>query len=174
MDTNLSEKSRKIKLLLLDVDGVLTDGRIIYDSKGRDFKLFDVQDGLGVYLLKQAGIPTVLITAGRSRAIRPRARDMRVAAVFKNISPKSAVIDKILKRFKVRLDEICFVGDDLVDICLMEKVGLAVAVFNACPEIKSLAHYVTQRRGGRGAVREVAEFILKSQDKWQAAIKAYQ
>jgi 3-deoxy-D-manno-octulosonate 8-phosphate phosphatase (KDO 8-P phosphatase) len=174
MEEFLLEKAKKIKLLLLDVDGVLTDGRIVYDSKGRDLKFFDVHDGLGVYLLKKAGIPTVLITARGSKAIKPRARDMRVEAIFSDISPKSAVIDKIVKRFKVSLDEICFVGDDLVDLCLMKKVGFAIAVFNACPEIKTLAHYITLREGGRGAIREVVEIILKAKGKWQEVTQPYQ
>ncbi len=174
MEESLLEKAKKIKLLLLDVDGVLTDGRIVYDSGGRDLKFFDVHDGLGVYLLKKAGIPTVLITARGSKAIKPRARDMRVEAIFSDISPKSAVIDKILKRFKVSLDEICFVGDDLVDLCLMKKVGFAIAVFNACPEIKTLAHYITLREGGRGAIREVVEIILKAKGKWQEVTQPYQ
>lgn len=160
--------------MLLDVDGVLTDGRIVYDSKARDLKLFDVHDGLGVYLLKKVGIPTVLVTARNSRAIKPRARDMRVAAVFTDVSPKTKIIDKLTKRFKVSLEEICFVGDDLVDLCLMRKVGLAIAVFNACQEIKSQADYITFKHGGRGAIREVAEIILKSQDKWQEIINSYQ
>lgn len=174
MEESLLEKAKKIKLLLLDVDGVLTDGKIVYDSGGRDLKFFDVHDGLGVYLLKKAGIPTVLITARGSKAIKPRARDMRVEAIFSDISPKSAVIDKILKRFKVSLDEICFVGDDLVDLCLMKKVGFAIAVFNACPEIKTLAHYITLREGGRGAIREVVEIILKAKGRWQEVIQPYQ
>ena len=174
MDESLREKASKVKLLLLDVDGVLTDGRIIYDSAGRDAKFFNVHDGLGVYLLKRAGIPTILITAKASRAIKPRARDMQVAAVFEGISPKNAVLDKILKKFKLSVQEACFVGDDLVDICLMKRVGFAVAVFNACAEVKNLAHYITQREGGRGAVREVAELILKSQDKWQETLAPYQ
>lgn len=173
MEEIILEKAKKIKLLLLDVDGVLTDGRIVYDSQGRDMKFFDVHDGLGVYLLKKAGIPTILITAKGSKAIRPRARDMRVKAVFANISPKSAVLDKILKRYKVSPDEICFAGDDLVDLCLIKKVGFAVAVFNACREIKQVSHYITLREGGRGAVREVAELILKAQGKWQEAISCY-
>ncbi len=173
MEEYILSKAKKIKLLLLDVDGVLTDGRIIYDSKGRDAKFFDVHDGMGVYLLKKAGIPTVLITAKGSRAIRPRARDMQVEAVFENISPKTRVLDKILNKYKVSLDEICFVGDDLVDLCLMKRVGFAVAVFNACPEIKQAASYVTLRYGGRGAVREVAEMILKAQGRWQEVLKAY-
>ncbi len=173
MEETILNKARKIKLLLLDVDGVLTDGRIIYDSRGHDAKFFDVHDGMGVYLLKKAGIPTALITAKGSRAIRPRARDMHVEAVFENISPKTLVLDKILNKYKVSPEQICFVGDDLVDLCLMRRAGFAVAVFNACPEIKQAASYVTLRYGGRGAVREVAEIILKAQGRWQEVLKAY-
>lgn len=169
----LFENLKKIKLLLLDVDGVLTDGKIVYDSRGRDMKFFDVHDGLGVYMLEKAGIPTALITAKGSKAIRPRARDMRVAAVFENISPKTAALEKITKRFNVNLEEICFVGDDLVDLCLMKKVGFPVAVFNAVPEIKQAAAYITLKEGGRGAVREISELILKSQGKWETQLKAY-
>lgn len=170
---NLREVAKRVKLLLLDVDGVLTDGRIIYDSRGHDMKFFDVHDGLGVYLLHKAGIKTILITAKGSRAIKPRARDMRVEAVFENISPKTAVLEKILKKYKCDISEICFVGDDLVDLCLMKKVGFPVAVFNAAPEIKQAASYITIRVGGRGAVREIAELILKSQDKWNQILRLY-
>ena len=173
MEEYILSKVKKIKLLMLDVDGVLTDGRIVYDSQGRDAKFFDVHDGMGVYLLKKSGIPTVLITAKGSRAIRPRARDMQVGAVFANISPKTKALSKILNKYKVTPEEVCFVGDDLVDLGLMKKVGFAVAVFNACPEIKQAASYVTLRYGGRGAVREVAEMILKAQGRWQEVLKAY-
>lgn len=173
MEETLLEKAKKVKLLLLDVDGVLTDGRIVYDSKGRDMKFFDVHDGLGVYLLKKAGIKTILITARGSRAIRPRAKDMQVEAVFENISPKTSILDKILKKYEVGVDEVCFVGDDLVDLCLMKKVGLAIAVFNAPAEIKQASDYVTLKEGGRGAVREVAELILKTQDKWKKVSEPY-
>lgn len=173
MEQCLLEKAKKVKLLLLDVDGVLTDGRIVYDSGGRDMKFFDVHDGLGVYVLLKCGIKTVLITAKGSKAIRPRARDMQVDAVFENISPKSAVLDKILKKYVVNIDELCFVGDDLVDLCLMKRVGFPVAVFNGCPEIKQAASYITLKKGGRGAVREVAEIILKSQGKWEEVIRIY-
>lgn len=127
----------------------------------------------GVYLLKKAGIPTVLITAKGSRAIMPRARDMRVEEVYADVVPKSKVLERILKKYRVSAQEVCFVGDDLVDLCLMKRVGFGVAVFNAAPEIKQAARYITLRQGGRGAVREVAELILKSQGKWQEALKAY-
>ena len=160
-------------MLLLDVDGVLTDGRIIYDSRGHDMKFFDVHDGLGVHLLGKAGIPTILVTAKGSKAILPRARDMRVAEVFADVSPKSAVLDTIVKKYKVRAQDICFVGDDLVDISLMKRIGFPVAVNNACDDVKKRAAYITVKNGGRGAVREIAELILKSQDKWQEAIAPY-
>lgn len=169
----LIEKAKKIKVLLLDVDGVLTDGRIIYDSSGRDTKFFDVHDGLGVYALKKAGIKTILITAKGSWAISPRARDMQVDAVLENISPKTAVLQKILKKYKVSTEEVCFVADDLVDLCLMKRVGLPIAVCNAAPEIKQAASYITLKHGGRGAVREVTELILKAQGKWEEILRIY-
>jgi len=173
INDELKARFKKIKLLLLDVDGVLTDGRIIYDSRGRDSKFFDVGDGLGVFVLHKSGIKTILITAKGSKTIKPRARDMRVAEVFADIFPKTAVLDKILKKYNVSLDEICFMGDDLVDLALMRKVGLPVAVANASSQIKEAAVYITDHSGGRGAVREVAELILKLQDKWKDVLSFY-
>ncbi|MFA4983762.1 MAG: HAD-IIIA family hydrolase [Candidatus Omnitrophota bacterium] len=173
LDAAIAAKAGKVKLLLLDVDGVLTDGRIVYDSKGRDSKFFDVHDGMGVYLLRRAGIPTVLVTAKSSKAILPRARDMRIAKVYAELPSKSRVLEKIKKKYNVDPEEICFVGDDLVDLCLMNKVGLAIAVFNACPEIKQAAAYITIRHGGRGAVREVSELILKSKGRWKEMVRLY-
>lgn len=173
MDRAILEKARKIKLLLLDVDGVLTDGRIIYDSRGRDMKFFDVADGMGVHILKKMGISTILITAKGSKAIKPRAKDMQVDTVFANISPKSKVLERISKKYRVSHDQICFVGDDLVDLCLMKRVGFPVAVSNACVEIKKAAAYITLKQGGRGAVREIAELILKSQGIWETAVRHY-
>ncbi|MBL7151177.1 MAG: HAD hydrolase family protein [Candidatus Omnitrophica bacterium] len=169
----LKLKVNKIKLLLLDVDGVLTDGKIIYDSAGRDTKNFSVTDGLGITLLKKAGIPTVLISAKGSGAIKPRARDMGVEDIFENASPKTAVLERILKKYRVSAEEVCFAGDDLVDVCLMKKIGFPVAVFNAAAEVKQAASYITLKEGGRGAVREIAELILKFQDKWQQVLKSY-
>lgn len=167
------DKAKKVKILLLDVDGVLTDGRIIYDSSGRDMKFFDVHDGLGVYLLKKAGIPSILITAKSSEAISPRAKDMQVAAVYAGISPKSSLLPKILKKYKAGPEDVCFVGDDLVDLCLLKRVGFPVAVANASGEVKKAAVYITSKQGGRGAVREVAELLLKSQEKWKECLRLY-
>ncbi len=166
-------KAKIVKLLLLDVDGVLTDGRIIYDSRGGDIKLFDVHDGMGVNLLKKAGIPTILITAKDSAVIKPRARDMQVEAVFTNVARKSAILPGILKKYKVNADEICFAGDDLVDLGLLKRVGFPVAVCNAAFEIKQAAFYITVKPGGRGAVREISELILKAQGKWDEMVNSY-
>ncbi len=170
---SIKAKAKKIKLLMLDVDGVLTDGRIIYDSSGRNMKFFDVGDGLGVYILHLMGIKTVLVTAKGSKAIAPRAKDMRVAAVYKDILPKTKVLKLVKKRFKVSPDAICFVGDDLIDYSIMKNCGLSIAVDNACKEIKQIAHFVTKKSGGRGAVREVAEILLKAQGKWKKALSLY-
>ena len=174
MQADIIEKIKKIKLLILDVDGVLTDCRIIYDSKGRDSKFFDVHDGLGVYLLKRAGIKTILITAKGSKTIKPRAKDMRVEEFYEDVFPKTKVLAKILKEHRIKTGNICFIGDDLVDLSLMKAVGFPVAVANSCEDIKAASSYITQRKGGRGAIRETAELILKTQDKWQEAISIYQ
>ena len=172
-EEELKARLKQIKLLLLDVDGVLTDGRIIYDSRGRDSKFFDVHDGLGVFVLHKSQIPTILITAKSSKTIKPRAKDMHVAEVFADIFPKTAVLDKILTKYNVTSEQVCFMGDDLVDLSLMRKVGLPVAVANASSEIKEAALFVTNHSGGRGAVREIAELILKSQDKWKDVLRFY-
>jgi 3-deoxy-D-manno-octulosonate 8-phosphate phosphatase (KDO 8-P phosphatase) len=173
MNKKILAKLKKIKVLLLDVDGVLTDGRIIYDSRGCDLKLFDVHDGMGVYVLKRAGIPTILVTAKGSQAILPRARDMGVAEVFSDVSPKTGVLGAVLKKYNVTAQALCFVGDDLVDLCIMKRVGCAIAVANACAEVRRAADLVTKHRGGRGAVREIAELILKAQGKWKGIISEY-
>lgn len=169
----LRNKMKNIKFLLLDVDGVLTDGRIVYDNKGHDSKFYDVHDGLGIYLLGRMGVKTILITAKGSEAIRPRAKDMRVEAVYENILPKVKVYEKIRQKYGLDDQEVCFVGDDLVDLSVMRKAGVPVATHNACFEVKHAAIYVTQRDGGRGAVREVVELILKSKDLWDKALALY-
>ena len=169
----LTEKVKKIKLLVLDVDGVLTDGRIIYDSKGRDSKFFDVHDGLGVYVLNRLGIKTILVTAKGSKVLKHRAKDMQVSEVYEDAVPKTKALDKIVKKYNVSAEEVCFIGDDLVDISVMKRVGFPVAVENACSQAKEAALYVTKKRGGRGAVREVAELILMTQGKWEEALMIF-
>ncbi|MBU3911049.1 MAG: HAD-IIIA family hydrolase [Candidatus Omnitrophica bacterium] len=168
----MEERAKKIKLLILDVDGVLTEGHIIYDNFGDELKCFNVQDGLGMFLLNNAGIRSVIITAKKSRVVKRRAHDMRVAAVYSN-HDKLKVYQKVLKKFRVKDEEVCFIGDELLDLPLIKRVGLAVAPPNAVEDVKKLAHYVTQKHGGRGAVREVIEIILKSQGLWDKTIERY-
>ncbi len=168
----LEELAKKVRLLILDVDGVLTDGRIIYDNFGDELKCFDVQDGLGVFLLNKAGIKSVIITARKTRAVIKRARDMHIAAVYSN-HYKLKIYQKVLRRFKVTDEEVCFIGDDLLDLPIIKRAGLSVSPPNAVDEVKNLSRYITRKRGGRGAVREVIEIILKSQGLWEKVISRY-
>ena len=170
----LETRAKKIKLLLLDVDGVLTDGRIIYDSRGENLKLFDVHDGLGVYALRRMGIKTILITAKGSAATKPRAKDMKIERVYENIVPKTRVYEKIMRDYRLKDENICYAGDDLLDIGILKMVGLPIAVANACSEVKKKSVYVTKKKGGRGAVREIAELILKAQNKWRKILEIYE
>ncbi|MBN1867406.1 HAD hydrolase family protein [Candidatus Sumerlaeota bacterium] len=173
MNRLLKAKIERIKILLLDVDGVLTDGRIVYDSRGQEIKFFDVHDGIGVHALRKAGIPTILVTAKGSPAIAPRARDMGVAEVISDTVPKARVLGAIVAKYGVAEENLCFVGDDLLDLSIMKRVGCAVAVANACAEVKQAADLATKREGGRGAVREVAELILRTQGKWESIVEQY-
>ncbi|MDP6178727.1 MAG: HAD-IIIA family hydrolase, partial [Desulfatiglandales bacterium] len=157
MDEEMAEKIKRIKLLVSDVDGVLTDGRIIYDSEGGESRFFDAQDGLGIRLLKAAGIKTIFVTAKPSKAVERRATDLLVEKVYQGIKPKTKVLEKILSNVDISKEEICYVGDDLVDLSVMKAVGFPVAVANASWEIKESANYITRKSGGRGAVREVVE-----------------
>ncbi|MFC1594374.1 KdsC family phosphatase [Candidatus Omnitrophota bacterium] len=171
---SIREKAKKIQLLILDVDGVLTDGKIVFDNKGQEFKFFDVQDGLGVIILKRAGIKTIIITARYSRIVSRRAKDMQVFKAYQNARNKHRVYEKIKNDLKLSDKQICFVGDELIDLSVMKKVGLGIAVKNAVPELKRAAHHITTCCGGAGAVREVIELILKSQSKWKKAISVFQ
>jgi len=169
---DINERAKRVKLLLLDVDGVLTDGRIIIGNYGDEIKNFDVLDGLGIILLRRTGIKTAIITARLSRIVKIRAKQLKIDKVYQN-HYKIKSMDEILKRFKVKPEEVCFVGDDLIDIPILKRVGMAVSVPNAVNETKEVAHYVTKRAGGHGAVREVCEIILKSQGKWEESTHRY-
>ena len=168
----IEERAKKIKLLILDVDGVLTDGRIVYDNFGDELKFFNVNDGLGVYLLRKAGIKTVIITAKKTRAVIKRAKDMRVAAVYSN-HYKLKIYQKVLRKFRVKDEQVCFMGDDLLDLSIIKRAGLAVAPPNAMQYVKDSSHYITQKHGGKGAVRELTEIILKSQGLWDKVTSKY-
>ena len=163
---DIRERAAGIKLLVLDVDGVMTDGRIIYDNFGDEFKEFDVQDGYGLTLWWRAGLKSAIVTAKKSRIVSRRAKVCHITKVFMNAKDKGAVYEKLLKIFKLTDGEACFIGDDLIDMPIMKRAGLAVAVPYSRPEVKAAAHYITKAEGGRGAIRELIELILKTQNKW--------
>ncbi|MDP8212031.1 MAG: HAD-IIIA family hydrolase [Candidatus Zapsychrus exili] len=171
MKKTLIDKIKKIKVLALDVDGVLTNGKINIDSKGKEIKVFDVQDGFGISLFKKSGGKTAIISARSAEAVTARAKDLKIDKVFQDAYPKKVAYNKLLKALKVKNSEVCFVGDDIPDICLLKQVGFSVAVNNAAIETKKNADYVTKKCGGAGAVREVVELILKTQGKWKEIIK---
>jgi 3-deoxy-D-manno-octulosonate 8-phosphate phosphatase (KDO 8-P phosphatase) len=167
--------ARRLKLVGFDVDGVLTDGGI-YVGQSADhpveFKRFHIQDGLGVKFLRQAGLVVVLASARRSEATDLRARELKVDEIVQD-NPKLAAFATILARRAVEWDECAFVGDDLPDLPLLARVALPIAVANAVPEVKAAAAIVTRRSGGDGAVREVAETILKARHVWDDLVQQY-
>ncbi len=169
----IKQRAKRIKMLILDVDGVMTNGRIIYDSRGNELKCFNVQDGMGLALLAGAGIKLALISAKGSPALLRRARDIGAAEVKQNAIDKLSALEQILKKYKLSNKNICFIGDDLLDLPAMKQAGLAVAVANARPEVKKKAHYITRQEGGKGAIREVIEIILQAQNSWYKLIKQY-
>ncbi len=170
---DITEQAKKIKLLVLDVDGVLTDGRIIYGDYGDELKNFDVNDGLGMMLLKRAGLKCVIVTARGSRIVKKRAKVLKVDKVYSDFHYKIKALKDIMKRFRVKNEEICFIGDDIIDVPVLKRIGLAVAVPNAMDEVKEIAHYITKKNGGRGAVREVCDILLKAQGKWEKVTEKY-
>ncbi len=166
----MENKIKKIKLLALDVDGVLTDGRIICDSDGREIRNFDVQDGYGLILFKRAGLKTAIISAKSAGPVDIRAKDLQIDKVYQNAYPKLNFYQQMLRDLDVTDEEVCFVGDDLPDLVVLKHAGFAVAVANAVEEVKREADYITKNKGGRGAVREVVELILKTQGNWEAVL----
>jgi 3-deoxy-D-manno-octulosonate 8-phosphate phosphatase (KDO 8-P phosphatase) len=172
-DSALAEKLQAVKAVILDVDGVLTDGGIYYDPTGRDIKRFHVADGLGIELLRQAGIRVVIMSGRVSEALTRRAAELRVTDCYQGLRDKKAQIEKLRQQWQLKAEELLYVGDDLNDLPAFEAVGVRVAVANADDMLRSQAHYVTQATGGNGAVREVCEWLLKARGEWEKAVEAY-
>jgi 3-deoxy-D-manno-octulosonate 8-phosphate phosphatase (KDO 8-P phosphatase) len=169
----VTERARKIRLLILDCDGVLTDGRIIMLPGGDETKSFDVKDGHAMVMARRAGLPIAIISGRKSSVVRARAEELGVAHLHEMAWVKTEPYEEILASEGLKDEQVCYVGDDVVDIPLLRRAGLAVAVADAAEETKAHSHVVTTRKGGRGAVREVIEFILKAQDKWVEAMSRY-
>lgn len=159
---NKNLKLRNIKLLILDIDGVMTDGGMVFDNSGNEYKVFNVHDGYGIELIKRAGVRVAIVTGKNTNIVKNRAEELGITDLYQGINNKSSVLDELLSKYGVSRTEVCAVGDDLYDIDLLEKTGFPVAVKNARPEVKKIAAYVTKAHGGRGAVREITELILKA------------
>jgi 3-deoxy-D-manno-octulosonate 8-phosphate phosphatase (KDO 8-P phosphatase) len=165
--------SRKIKLLLLDVDGVLTDGRIRYDDRGRESKGFHVQDGQGLQWLMGHGIQVGWVSARVSGAVERRAKELGVSFLFQGVKDKTVVFEGLIQTTGLKPDQVAFVGDDFVDVKLLRKVGLSICVADGHPSVQKAVKHVTRAPGGLKAVREVAELLLKAQGKWGSVLNEY-
>ncbi len=157
----LSAKAKKIKLLLLDVDGVMTDGSIILDSRGNETKAFHVRDGHGIKLVQKAGIVVGIITGRSSEVVNIRARELGITEVHQGAHDKMVVYDSVISKYGLRDEEVAYIGDDAVDLSILKRVGLAAVVADADPSVKPHVDLVTRTQGGRGAVREVINLILE-------------
>jgi 3-deoxy-D-manno-octulosonate 8-phosphate phosphatase (KDO 8-P phosphatase) len=171
---SVTVRAKQIRVLLMDVDGVLTDGRVWLlshrDGTASELKGFSAYDGAGLKVARATGLRTGVITGRESSAVAQRARECEIEFVYQGRASKLAAYEEILRATGASDTEVAYVGDDLPDLPIMQRVGFAIAVANAAPEVKRAAHYVTARPGGEGAVREVIELIVKAQGKWANAI----
>jgi 3-deoxy-D-manno-octulosonate 8-phosphate phosphatase (KDO 8-P phosphatase) len=178
MPSDILKRASQIKLLLMDVDGVLTDGKL-YNVPDRDGKMvetkgFDSQDGIALQWLNWKGVKTGVVSGRVSPATEERARQVKMTYVYQGHIEKVPILEQILADANISASEVAYMGDDLTDVVILRRVGLAIATANAREEVKRAAHYVTQAAGGRGAVREVAELLLKAQNRWEEILKHYQ
>jgi 3-deoxy-D-manno-octulosonate 8-phosphate phosphatase (KDO 8-P phosphatase) len=169
----ITEQARKIKLLIMDVDGVLTDGRIYYNAQGEESKSFYVQDGLGLKLLQSTGVRLAIISGRADRCVEHRAQALGIDFYFGGIHNKQEALNQLLEQAAVSLEECAFIGDDLIDLPVLRRVGLAVAVPAAPTLVRQHAHYVTGFPGGQGAVRELTELIMQAQGSFDAILARY-
>jgi 3-deoxy-D-manno-octulosonate 8-phosphate phosphatase (KDO 8-P phosphatase) len=170
---NAQQKAALVRLMIFDVDGVLTDGRLHFTHDGEFMKSFFVHDGLGIQLLQKMGIATAIISARTTPIVNKRAADLGITYVYQGNHDKRITFAQLLADAGVAAHECGFMGDDIVDLPLFSQVGFSVSVPNAHPEAKSRADYITQAFGGVGAVREICDFILRAQDKYDTALAPY-
>ena len=174
MTIKLDQRCQQIRLILSDVDGVLTDGGVILDNRGIETKTFHIRDGSGVKLWQRAGHRFGVITGRNSHIVQLRMAELDVSIVRQGVTDKLAIVKQILDELGLQAENVCYIGDDLPDLPVLRGVGLAVAVADASEEVRRESHYVTSVGGGRGAVREVIEVILKNQRRWEDLIQKYQ
>ena len=169
----LDDRCRNVRLILSDVDGVLTDGGIVFDNQGIEAKRFHVRDGMGIRLWQKAGYRFGLITHRSSHIVRTRVAELGIEILRQGIDDKLAAMRGILQELRLSASQVCYMGDDLPDMPVVRAAGLGVAMADACAELRQEAHYVTTAPGGSGAVRETVELILKAQSRWEDLIATY-
>lgn len=162
-DKNLKKKAENIKLMAFDVDGVFTDGSIIYDENGKETKIFNAKDGQGIVCVEKAGIITAIITARENGTVAHRAKNLGIVELHQGVKYKLPVLEEIVKKYNLSLDNVSYMGDDLPDICILEKVGLACCPNDAVDEVRSVCDFISSENGGKGAIRELCDFVLKAQ-----------
>jgi len=170
METVLIQKISRIKLILMDVDGVLTDGGIILGSQGMEIKIFNVQDGAGITMARLAGLKVGILTGRLSEAVQQRATELHFDVVSQGHFNKLTEYEQIKQSLAVSDLEVAYIGDDILDLDVLRRVGFSIAVANARPEVKSEVDFITATSGGKGAVREVVDLILKTQNRWHAIV----
>jgi YrbI family 3-deoxy-D-manno-octulosonate 8-phosphate phosphatase len=170
---NLEERCQAIELILTDVDGVLTDGRVVLDNQGIESKRFHIRDGLGVKLWQKAGCRLGVLSQRSSQSLKVRAAELGIDIIRQGVPDKLGALRQVLTELHLSLPQVCYLGDDLPDLPVVRAVGLGVAVADACPELREAAHYVTSTPGGGGALRETVELVLKAQGRWGDVIQAY-
>ncbi|SEQ26683.1 3-deoxy-D-manno-octulosonate 8-phosphate phosphatase (KDO 8-P phosphatase) [Ectothiorhodospira magna] len=173
MTASFTERARRVRLVIFDVDGVLTDGSLFLDDDGRQYKAFNSKDGLGLRMLMDSGVQVGILTGRRSGVVEHRMRELGIRLVVQGRRDKQVALEGLLAEAGVDAGDTAYVGDDLVDLPVMRRVALAVAVADAHPLVREQAHYVTQQPGGRGAAREVCESIMEAQGTLQAAVAAF-
>src|SRR4051812_44988089 len=173
INDDILSRAKRVKLLLMDCDGVLTDGRIWLTADYDEQKSFHTRDGQGISLMHRAGLRTGIISGRKSTAVDRRAQDLKMSYVHQFAKDKPKALEEIVATAGVAPDECAYIGDDVADIPVMRRVGFAVAVADAAAETKAAAHYVTSIKGGRGAVREVCDLILKAQGRWDELMSAF-
>jgi 3-deoxy-D-manno-octulosonate 8-phosphate phosphatase (KDO 8-P phosphatase) len=166
-------KAKNVKLLLLDVDGVLTDGTITYTHNGEEIKSFHTRDGMGIRLLREAGIETGLITARSSEAVTRRAKDLSLKYVYQKVENKLHLFEQLLGELTIESNEVAYMGDDWLDLALLKRVGFSASVADGVLEVRQLVDYVTRASGGYGAVREVCDLILEAKGIQDSLLKKY-
>jgi len=170
MEAEWMERARRVELLVLDVDGVLTDGGLYYGPEGEALKRFDVRDGHGIVLCRGMGIPAAILSARTSPAVEARARELRIPFVLQGERDKAAGLDRLLERCGLPAEALAYIGDDVNDLPVLARVGFGAAPADARPEVRERVHYVCQSPGGRGAVRELCELILRAKGLWERAL----